>query len=149
MTDNEIDEIAQSMPGGLDGFLKHWGWRQFARAVIAHHDVNFGSPNQLTKQIEDITNELETERMKVVACGCVAMADTLDSSNIIRSMHPDYWSESCSDVARRVDECIALRSQCKEMLSVLRAASIRINNPSDPIQQLVSKTIVKYQTSIQ
>lgn len=32
--DYDIDKIADSMPGGIDGFLKHWGWRQFARAII-------------------------------------------------------------------------------------------------------------------
>ena len=34
ITDAEIDRIAESMPGGLDGFLKAWGWRQFARAIM-------------------------------------------------------------------------------------------------------------------
>ncbi|MEG0000602.1 hypothetical protein [Comamonas sp.] len=34
ITDAEIDRIAESMPGGLDGFLKAWGWRQFARAIL-------------------------------------------------------------------------------------------------------------------
>ena len=34
LTDECIDAIAESMPGGLDGFLNGWGWRQFARAVL-------------------------------------------------------------------------------------------------------------------
>lgn len=34
LTDEYIDKVAESMPGGLDGFLKGWGWRQFARAVL-------------------------------------------------------------------------------------------------------------------
>lgn len=34
LTDEDIDGVALAMPGGLDGFLKGWGWRQFARAVI-------------------------------------------------------------------------------------------------------------------
>lgn len=34
LTDEQIDAIADAMPGGLDGFLRGWGWRQFARAVI-------------------------------------------------------------------------------------------------------------------
>ncbi len=33
LDDADIDAIAESMPGGLDSFLKQWGWRQFARAV--------------------------------------------------------------------------------------------------------------------
>lgn len=34
LTDKQIDAIAESMPGGPDGFLNGWGWRQFARAVL-------------------------------------------------------------------------------------------------------------------
>lgn len=34
LTDQQIDAIADAMPGGLEGFLRGWGWRQFARAVI-------------------------------------------------------------------------------------------------------------------
>lgn len=34
LTDEQIDAIARSMPGGLDGFLKGWGWNQFAHAII-------------------------------------------------------------------------------------------------------------------
>ena len=35
ITDAQIDAIADGMPGGLDGFLKGWGWRHFARAILA------------------------------------------------------------------------------------------------------------------
>lgn len=33
LSDFEIDAIADAMPGGLEGFLKTWGWRQYARAI--------------------------------------------------------------------------------------------------------------------
>ncbi|WP_316150455.1 hypothetical protein [Cupriavidus sp. BIC8F] len=33
LTDERIDGIADAMPGGMEGFLKGWGWRQFARQV--------------------------------------------------------------------------------------------------------------------
>lgn len=40
LTDEQIDAIADAMPGGLEGFMKGWGWRQFARAVIeAAHNI--------------------------------------------------------------------------------------------------------------
>lgn len=35
LSDEDIDTIAESMPGGLVGFMKGWGWRNFARAVEA------------------------------------------------------------------------------------------------------------------
>lgn len=40
LTDEQIDAIADAMPGGLEGFMKGWGWRQFASAVIeATHNI--------------------------------------------------------------------------------------------------------------
>jgi hypothetical protein len=35
-----IDAIAEGMPGGADGLLKTWGWRQFARAIEAAHGIS-------------------------------------------------------------------------------------------------------------
>ncbi|WP_313330697.1 hypothetical protein [Comamonas sp.] len=35
LTDAQIDEIFNAMPGGIDGWLKSWGYRQFARAIEA------------------------------------------------------------------------------------------------------------------
>lgn len=37
--DARIDAIAESMPGGMEGFLKSWGWRQFARAIEEAHGL--------------------------------------------------------------------------------------------------------------
>ena len=39
LTDECINEIANSMPGGLAGFMKGWGWQQFARAIEAAHGI--------------------------------------------------------------------------------------------------------------
>lgn len=36
MSDPEIDQVAESLPGGLDGFMKGWGWRHFAKAILNH-----------------------------------------------------------------------------------------------------------------
>lgn len=33
LTGEQIDAIAESMPGGMNGFMRGWGWRQFARAI--------------------------------------------------------------------------------------------------------------------
>ena len=35
LTDEQIDAIISTMPGGVDGFLKYWGFRQFARTTQA------------------------------------------------------------------------------------------------------------------
>ena len=39
LTDECINGIANSMPGGLAGFMKGWGWQQFARAIEAAHGI--------------------------------------------------------------------------------------------------------------
>lgn len=39
LTDERIDQIAGDMPGGITGFMKEWGWRQFARKVEADHGI--------------------------------------------------------------------------------------------------------------
>ena len=33
LSDVQISEIAESMPGGAPGFCRDWGWVQFARAI--------------------------------------------------------------------------------------------------------------------
>lgn len=58
---------------------------------------------------ENLEAELERERIRLAACGVVAMADTPDSAIAARKMLPEYESGSCDDVKRRVDECMALR----------------------------------------
>lgn len=38
-TDEKIDCLIQEMEGGIDGFLKQWGYRQFAKAVERAHGI--------------------------------------------------------------------------------------------------------------
>lgn len=95
---------------------------------------------QITGEIADINTilvnrgefhrlqvDLEHERMRLFACGVVAMADTPDSAREARAMHPDYESASCDDVKRRVDECIALRARVAELEDVL--ANLPLSSP--------------------
>jgi multidrug resistance efflux pump len=66
---------------------------------------------QLERELSQEKAELERERMRLAACGVVALADTSESAAKAREMHADYRSASCDDVARRVDECISLRAE--------------------------------------
>ena len=61
-------------------------------------------------EIERLRAELETERMRLAACGVVALANTPDSAAQAREMLPEYQSASCDDVARMVDENMRLRA---------------------------------------
>lgn len=66
--------------------------------------------------------EVERERMRLTACDVVAMSDTPESAAKARDMHPDYRSAACDSVARRVDECIALRREVERLTSAIRWA---------------------------
>lgn len=75
------------------------------------------------RRINELEGELEREQTRLAACGVVALADTPESASASRDMLPEHQSASCSDVARRVDECISLRSE----LAALRADKERLD----------------------
>jgi hypothetical protein len=66
---------------------------------------------QQQAKIESLEQQLETERMRVVACGIIATSDTPLSAVKNRNCHPDYWSASADDIARQIDELMRLRAQ--------------------------------------
>jgi len=68
--------------------------------------------------------ELERERMRLAACGVVALANTPESAAKARDMHADYRSASCDDVARMVD----LQMQYRAALVNLRDGMAEAKN---------------------
>ena len=80
------------------------------------------------KERDELRVELETERVRLAACGVVALANTPDSAKKARDMRPEYWSASCGDVARMVDENISLRARIEQMekqVPICRAEDLR------------------------
>ena len=74
-------------------------------------------------EISRLRAELETERMRLVACSVIALANTPESAASARDMHPDYQSPYCDDVARAVDREIALRAELDSMTASRKAAA--------------------------
>ena len=88
-----------------------------ARVDAAEKERDWNA-ERLEDAIEELTAlraELETERMRLAACGVVALSNTPDSAKQARDMLPEYWSASCGDVARMVDENIRLRAKIEAM----------------------------------
>lgn len=77
--------------------------------------------------------ELETERMRLVACSVIALANTPESAASARDMHPDYQSPYCDDVARAIDREIALRA---ELAACKQDAKHRITRLRDALANL-------------
>lgn len=64
----------------------------------------------LRAEVEKLKAELETERMRLAACGVAALGNTADSVKERISNDNPYYSASYSDVCRAVDAEIALRA---------------------------------------
>jgi purine nucleoside phosphorylase len=72
-------------------------------------------------ELHRLETELERERMRLAACDVIACADTPETAAQARQMRADYKSAASESVARRVDECIKLRSVNAEMLGALKS----------------------------
>jgi len=66
---------------------------------------------RLLEELEAARAETEVERMRLAACGVVAMSNTPDSAAKAREMLPEYRSGSLEDVIRAVDSEMELREQ--------------------------------------
>lgn len=57
-----------------------------------------------------LANELETERLRLAACGIAAISDTKESAaNTRLGRESEYWSGSYDDVCRQIDKLIRFR----------------------------------------
>jgi hypothetical protein len=117
--DGEVAELVE-WSRGQDGGLGR-------RAIHARIAELF---QQQVVKIQDLEQQLETERMRVVACGIIATSDTPFSAAKNRDCHPDYWSASADDIARQIDELMRLRAQQKTV-----PMSERLPGPEDCDEQ--------------
>lgn len=87
----------------------------------------------LERQLAEKDAELKTERIRLAACGVVALANTPDSAAKAREMLPEYRSASCDDVARTVDREMALREQLatvtaqRDLLGKILSCQVKLN----------------------
>lgn len=73
------------------------------------------------REIVALRAKVETERMRLVACGVVAMANTSESAAKAREMSPEYRSASLREVERAVDSEMALRAEVEKLRGELVA----------------------------
>ena len=94
-------------------------WAPQLKRVLKCVRENDPMTMELRGEIERLRAELETERMRLVACSVIALANTPESAARARDMHPDYQSPHCDDVARAVDREIALRAENARLIAAL------------------------------
>lgn len=66
-------------------------------------------------EIERLNANLERERMRLAACGVVALANTKESAERCRQMHDDYKSDSLNYVIKMVDSEMSLRAEIERL----------------------------------
>lgn len=101
-------------------------------AFLVEHPTGFGMgffTRDLERELAAVTRErdearaeLEVERMRLAACGVIALANTPESAAKARDMLPQYRSASSDDVARAVDREMQLRAEVERLRSALRVA---------------------------
>ena len=107
--------------------------------VVQMHEAATGRRGEapwlgVVEDVAAIAAELERERMRLAACGVVALSDTPDSAAKARDMLPEYCSASCDDVARQVDECMQMRGEREELAMMIRTltSSLKRHWPHAP-----------------
>lgn len=81
----------------------------------AGHNVSQIYIKQLEREVRELNCELECERMRLAACGIIALSNTPESAANARQMQDKYRSGSCDDVARAVDCEMKLRAEVTEL----------------------------------
>jgi len=110
----------------LDELGNHYG--NHAEAMTAE---GLHSKSDIAAELAWRDAEIERLRMQLAACGVVAMANTSETADKQRDMHPDYMSASCQDVMDAVDREMSLRKereQLKAYLSTYQAAMNKIDD---------------------
>lgn len=112
-------------------------WKQMLRGT--------SSGRKALEVIGGLESELERERIRLAACGVVALSNTRESAANSRQMHDDYRSASCDDVANAVDKQMEYRERLAEMTQAVGLLStlypemeIDIENPVDMAQKIVN-----------
>ncbi len=126
-----------------------WGWSPASQAVYdlrkahdalkAERDACRNERVSDEKEIDRLLSlanalkaEVERERLRLAACGVVALANTPESALRAREMHYNYQSASCDDVAKAVDREMELRAEVERLLGLL----IRVEDGMDEDWQL-------------
>ena len=84
-----------------------------AQAEEARAYLSQPEPEGVEDRIFKLEADLERERLRLAACGVVAMADTPESAAKARDMSPEYHSASLADVIHQIDALMELRAAIK------------------------------------
>jgi hypothetical protein len=93
-------------------------------AMVDHRDRALTAMYQrvdiITQERDEAIADLEAERLRLAACGVVAMANTPESAARVRDILPVHFSASLHSVMGAVDREMELRAEVERLRSALR-----------------------------
>jgi hypothetical protein len=94
-------------------------------------------------EVARLADELERERMRLAACGVVALSNTPESAAKQRDMHPVYMSASCHDVMGAVDREMQHRAEVARLQEI--ATALRDCLPEFGVSPIERKAIAAFE----
>ena len=98
-------------------------------AMVDHRDRALTAMYQrvdvITQERDEARAELETERLRLAACGVVAMANTPESAARVRDILPVHFSASLHSVMGVVDREMELRAEIERLRSAFVHCHVR------------------------
>ena len=110
-SDTPRTDWAAREAGGSSSFAA-LGWR-LARDLERELSV-------VKRERDEARADLGIERMRLVACGVIALANTPESAARARDILPQYRSASSAYVTRAVDREMQLRAEVKKLRAALQ-----------------------------
>ena len=90
----------------------------------------------VTRERDEARADLGIERMRLAACGVIALANTPESAARARDILPQYRSASSADVTRAVNREMQLRAEVKRLRKTLDEIATYWNGSHRPAETL-------------
>ena len=90
----------------------------------------------VTHERDEARADLGIERMRLAACGVIALANTPESAARARDILPQYRSASSADVTRAVDREMQLRAEVERLRKTLDEIATYWNGSHRPAETL-------------
>lgn len=102
ITNEQINEIAESMPGGLEGFMKGWGWQQFAHNLLGLQEQTILDLQVELAKSEKSRKKWRDRALSAEADAREAIADFGELNNEMRQLREPKEISSIADFSMKV-----------------------------------------------
>ena len=136
ITNEQINEIAESMPGGLEGFMKGWGWQQFARKLLSLQEQTILDMQVELAKSEKSRKKWRDRALSAEADAREAIADFGELNNEMRQLREP---KEISSIAYSSMKVLIDQEQVNQILAKISEAMQKA--ASDAVESLNNMSI--------